>query len=274
MSHAEYPRRGALVAVGTGIRVVGQLTVEAMAWMRRAERLLYIVADPVADAAIRRLNPSAAESLASLYLEGRPRGEIYHAMADRALQSVRDGLLTCLACYGHAAVFADPVHEAIRRARAEGFQAWILPGISAEDCLFADLGVDPAADGCQSYDATDFLLHRRTIDPSAALVLWQVGAVGEWRHTAAPADHSLLALLAERLARTHPADHVVYLYEAALVPELEPIVRPVELQGLPEIVVPKAATLYVPPSHARDVDEAIRARIEALWARGPAGHQA
>jgi len=31
----------------------------------------------------------------------------------------------------------------------------MLPGISAEDCLVADLGIDPASSGCQSYEAND-----------------------------------------------------------------------------------------------------------------------
>jgi len=34
----------------------------------------------------------------------------------------------------------------------------MLPAISSEDCLYADLGVDPATTGNASYDATDFLL--------------------------------------------------------------------------------------------------------------------
>jgi hypothetical protein len=37
----------------------------------------------------------------------------------------------------------------------------MLPGISAEDCLFADLGIDPGIYGCQSYEATDFLANGR-----------------------------------------------------------------------------------------------------------------
>jgi hypothetical protein len=34
----------------------------------------------------------------------------------------------------------------------------MLPAVSAEDCLFADLGVDPGAAGCQSHEAADFLI--------------------------------------------------------------------------------------------------------------------
>ena len=34
----------------------------------------------------------------------------------------------------------------------------MLPGISAEDCLLADLGVDSAHNGLQSLEATDLLI--------------------------------------------------------------------------------------------------------------------
>ena len=62
----------------------------------------------------------------------------------------------------------------------------MLPGISAEDCLFADLGVDPAEAGCQSYEATRFLERRPAIEPRAALILWQIGVVGSANHSAEP----------------------------------------------------------------------------------------
>ena len=53
------------------------------------------------------------------------------------------------------------------------------PGISAEDCLYADLGIDPGSVGCQHYEASQFMFYRRRIDPSAYLVLWQVGIAGD-----------------------------------------------------------------------------------------------
>ena len=56
-----------------------------------------------------------------------------------------------------SSVFVQPSHESIAIARLEGFSARMLPGISAEDCLFADIGLDPGKDGCQSFEATDFL---------------------------------------------------------------------------------------------------------------------
>ena len=52
------PRRGSLVVVGTGIKLAGQTTIEAVDCMQRAERLLYLVTDPPTEAWIRRLNPA------------------------------------------------------------------------------------------------------------------------------------------------------------------------------------------------------------------------
>jgi hypothetical protein len=57
-----------------------------------------------------------------------------------------------------------------------GVSARMLPGVSAEDNLIADLGVDPA--GLQSYEATGFLVYKYRFDTSAGLVLWQVGVLG------------------------------------------------------------------------------------------------
>ena len=54
----------------------------------------------------------------------------------------------------------------------------MIAGISAEDCLFADLGFDPASTGCLTFEATDFLIHNRRVDPTCLVILWQIGVVG------------------------------------------------------------------------------------------------
>ena len=155
-------RRGSLVVVGSGIRIVGQLTVEAIAHIRTAERVLFVVTDSVAEVVVERLNPGRCESLDGFYAAGKPRAETYNQMAGRILECVRSGLKVCVVSYGHPGVFADPTHSAIRQARAEGYDAQMLPAVSAEDCLFADLGIDPAASGCVSLEAT----RRQPIPPT------------------------------------------------------------------------------------------------------------
>ena len=255
-----------LIVVGTGIRMIGQLTTEAIAWMRHADRLLYVAADRPAGDALQQLNPNGAESLATCYVAGRSRLMAYEAMVDRILTSVCAGHLTCVASYGHPGVFGAPFHEAVRRARAEGYAARMLPAISAEDCLFADLGIDPADHGCQSYDATDFLMHRRTLDPTAAAILWQVREVGDPLARIGTPDAWALPMLAERLAQFHPPDHICTAYRASLFPGRAPEVVAVTVRELATTPLPPLSTLYIPPSAAREPDPIVLGRMRAMVA--------
>jgi hypothetical protein len=238
---------GRLVVVGTGIRSVGQLTVEAIAWMRDADALLYLVADPVAEDTIRSLNPSAL-SLRGYYGEGQGRLGSYEAMVEHIVSCVRAGKRTCAAFYGHPGVFAYPSHESIRRARAEGYVAFMLPAVSAEDCLFADLGIDPSVHGLQSYEASDFLLHDRAVDTSSQLVLWQVGVVGDFTFRGQGYDLSGFPLLVQRLAELYPLWHEVVLYEAALFLGYPPRIQRLQLGQLTAEYVNAATTMYVAPA--------------------------
>jgi uncharacterized protein YabN with tetrapyrrole methylase and pyrophosphatase domain len=203
--------------------------------------VLYLVADPTVMSLIERLNPNA-RSLHTHYEAGQDRKRTYAAIAEDILERVRAGVDVCAAFYGHPGVFVTPSHEAVARARAEGFRARMLPAVSAEDCLFADLGVDPGRTGCQSYEATDFLLRKRKIDVSAALILWQV-------------------VLVERLLAEYPPDHVGVLYEASLYPVAEPVIEHVPLADLARAEIEPMSTLYVPPAEERGTDPAIAARL-------------
>jgi hypothetical protein len=254
---------GSLVVVGTGIRILGQLTVEAIAWMGLADRLLYLVGDPAASATMERLNPGRCESLTDCYGEGKPRPQTYSEMVERVLGHVRAGRLTCMATYGHPGVFATPTHEAIRRARAEGYRAWMLPGISAEDCLFADLGVDPATNGLQSYEATDFLWHGRTVDPRSAVIMWQIGLVGDPCYHRGDYDLSVLPLLVARLCQFYPPHHVAYVYEAATFLGGPPLVQASPIGALTQVALKSGSTLYIPPCWASIPDPAITSHLNA-----------
>src|SRR5205814_1606435 len=150
------------------------------------------------------------------------------------------GDLTVAAFYGHPGVFAYPSHESIRRAKREGFRARMLPGISSEDCLFADLGVDPAVGGCQSYEATDFLLNNLVIDSSSQLVLWQIGTLGDWTYKTRMYDIRAMPLLVQKLARFYPMTHVLTVYEAAIFPGAEPMIAQMPLYWLSDFPITAA----------------------------------
>ncbi|MBV8149012.1 MAG: hypothetical protein JO092_07960, partial [Candidatus Eremiobacteraeota bacterium] len=242
-------RGGSLCAIGVGIRAPAQASLEAVSRIQRADKVFSLLADPLSEYWVHSLNEST-ESLADLYAPGKQRFQTYREMAERIVSTVRQGIGVCAVSYGHPGVAAYPLHESVRRARGEGFPAEMLPGISAEDCLFADLGVDPVGVGCRSYEATDFLVYRRAADPASNLILWQIGVIAQSGFI--PKDsiwnQAGLEVLTERLLETYPHGHEVAVYEAARIVLGEPIVDRVALCELPSARVTPLSTLFVPPA--------------------------
>ena len=223
---------GALVVVGTGIGAA-QLTTETRAELVAADEVLFLVGDPISERAVLELAPSA-RSLGGLYDTGS-RQDGYEAMADVILAPAREGKRVCAAFYGHPGLFVWPAREAIRRARDEGIPARMVPAVSSLDCLFADLGVDPAATGCQVYEAGDLVRRRPAIESRAALVVLQAGVVRS------------LDDLARALGDSYGAAHELVVYEASPYPGVAPRVEMVALAALPEAVLSERSTLYLPP---------------------------
>ena len=253
-------RKGSLVVAGTGIESMGQMTPAARAAIERARTVFYLAADPLTEQALRALNHRVV-SLHHLYERGKHRLVTYANIVGTILAEVRRGRRVCFAVYGHPGVFAMPAHAVVRLARAEGYRAEMLPGVSADACLIADLGIDPATSGWQSYEATDFLLRGRRPDPAAGLVLWQIGVVGRLDYATGPIDRGKLEVLTEALLTTYPSRHRATLYEAATLPGYLARMDPVEIGKLHRADVSALSTLYVPPAMNRRVDPAMLARL-------------
>lgn len=260
-------RSGSLTLVGTGIRPALQTTPESRAVLESATRVFHLLNDPLGERWLLEIRPDS-EPLASSYREGRERVDSYSEMVDRILAPVRGGDDVCVAFYGHPGVFVRPAHEALRRARSEGYEATMLPGISSEDMLFAELGIDPAERGCQSHDATEFLLEARIFDPSSSLVLWQVGAIGENRHRAKGYRSVGVTVLVEALLGSYPAAHLVVIYEANEFPLGPPRIDRIGLGDLPSVPLSVRSTLFVPPLAQRPNDTERTRRLRDLL--GPA----
>jgi uncharacterized protein YabN with tetrapyrrole methylase and pyrophosphatase domain len=224
--------------------------------MERAERLYYSVPDPVTELWLHKLNP-AATSLNSLYGTHKDRRETYAEMTGTLVKAVREGLTVCGVFYGHPGVFVQPSHAAIRQLRKEGFSARMLPGVSTDGCLFADLGINPGDSGIQSFEATDFLLHRRRFDPTSGLILWQVGVLGEATLRLEHCRQPRVARLVSALLDHYPVTHRVALYLAPTFAGHLPDVTHLALDELQQVDVSPAATMYVPPLPEREPDPEI-----------------
>lgn len=252
---------GELVIVGSGIQLGRDLTPRARSEIEHAE-VVFCMADPFALAWIRQIRPDTA-NLAEYYGGNRDRRDIYTDMENAVLEPVRAGKHVCAIFYGHPGIFTDPSHAAIAAARAEGHRAVMLPGVSSEACLYADLGLDPGKRGVQSFEATYFLIREVTIEPSALLILWQVALCGDLTRTRFETTPGRLGLLVEKLGRWYPADTEVILYEAAQIPVQSFRAERVKLEKLPMASYVEHTTLVIPPDVRPGRDEGILARLEA-----------
>jgi uncharacterized protein YabN with tetrapyrrole methylase and pyrophosphatase domain len=259
--------RGRLTVVGCGICAPLHVSVEAAAAIAHAQDVFCLAADPLVPTWLATLHANVV-SVHDLYAIGVGRETTYEAIVERVLGPVRRGRAVCFVLYGHPGIFAFPGHEALRRARAEGHEAAMLPAISAEDCLFADLGVDPSAHGIRSFEATDFLLRPRLPDPSSALLLWQIGLIAE-RSVQARAsawNPAGIALLTDVLLCAYPDDHEVVVYEASPFAICGPRIARIPLAALPLAPIGPASLLYVPAYETAAIDP-IMARALGLEAR-------
>jgi hypothetical protein len=260
-------KKGSLTVVGTGYQVAAQMTPEAVQHCRNADKLFY-VADSVTEVWLKQLNLSA-ESLSILYGPGKPRFVTYSEMVERILSAVRGGDRVCFALYGHPGVFVFASHESIKRARKEGFEAKMLPGISAEDCLIADLGVDPAG-GCQCFEASRFVVRKRGPDTTVPLLLWQIGLVGtmDFDPHGPTSNQKGLNLLTKVLLKRYPRRHQVTVYEASPFPVCDPIIDRLPLCDLPRGRVTSSSTLYVPPTEEAPVNRRVMRSLFGLQTKG------
>lgn len=259
-------QRGSLVCVGIGMTLGSHLTPLARSCIEDSDVVFAAVSDGIVERWLEEMHPDV-RSLQPHYREGTSRLVSYRAMVAAMLKEVRAGKRVCGAFYGHPGVFAWPPHVAIATARREGFRAHMEPGISAQDCLYADLGIDPGKVGCQHYEASQLLFYRRRIDASAYLILWQVGVVGDLslaRFTTGPPYRKVLV---DVLAQDYPLDHPVILYRAATLPIHRTRSDTIALRDLPDADFTLHETLVLPPATALVPNTEVRARLSELDAR-------
>lgn len=254
---------GSLACVGIGITLGSHISPLARSHIEKAEVVFTAVSDGIVELWLKEMNPDV-RSLQPYYAEGKPRPQTYREMVEAMMTEVRAGKRVCGVFYGHPGVFAWAPHRAIKVAREEGYAAHMEPGISSEDCLYADLGIDPGKVGCQHFDTTQFMLFRRNVDPSAWLILWQVGLAGEQTGRRFATGPAYRQVLVDVLLRDYPLDHEVTIYRAVTLPLQAPRMERLTIAQLPQADLTMSDTLVVPPARELQIDPDIRARLRAL----------
>lgn len=255
-------RGGSLTVVGTGIKAIAHMTAEGMEAIRQADKVLYGTGDPLTEEWIAR-NAKTAESLDRFYVTGAPRITAYRQMIAEIVDHVREGYKICVSFEGHPGVFVYAAHESIRILQAEGYGTRMLPGVSTQDALFCDLMIDPGECGCQTFDATDFLLRRYEPDTTSPLILWQPSCIGDFRFRPDTKQSKNLDVLAEVLAEFYGRDHEVVAYQAPVLVITKPVMTRASIAELPRLGDIGLATLYVPPRPSPAVDVDLARRLQS-----------
>lgn len=243
---------GSLVVVGTGIKFLSHLTTESITHIKTADLVLYSLNEPLMEEWINA--NSNASSLDEIVKQSNLRMDTYVDMTDYIVKSVQKNQHVCVVFYGHPTVFAKSALDAARTIRDKGYLVKILPGISAEDCLYADLFIDPGSCGCISYEATDMILKQRVIDPTSHLIIWQVGMIGNLTHIHSD-NLDAINVLQEYLLKYYDASQEVISYEAALYPHAEAKIEKLYLYNLKNMKLTSLTTLYLPPISQRKTNQ-------------------
>lgn len=243
-----------LVVVGSGIKFISHLTTEARTYIEQSDKVLYLLNEPLMKSWIQQVN-SNAESLDPIYLNYPFREQSYAAITDYILQTVRQKQHVCVVLYGHPSIYAKPALNAVIQAKQEGYFAKILPGISSEDCLFADLLIDPASHGCLSLEATDLLVNRRKIDVTCHVILWQISVIGMLGHEKVYDNQNGLNMLYSYLNKYYPLSHELISYSASQYPGFDPVIKKFILSHLKEMRFLRVSTLYIPPLKRSENDK-------------------
>jgi len=243
-----------IILCGTGIKCISHVTVETKAAVKKADLVLYLVNEPIIEQWIQK-QAKEATSLSDLYFSHSKRKESYTAIKNKILSTLEKYGFVCVVIYGHPTVFASPGLDAILEAKSLGVNCKIYPGISAEDCLFSDLMIDPGSRGCYSVEATELLVCEKKFDTSSYLIIWQAGMIANIGMPSGSINLQALELLQSYLLKYYGPSHEVVLYEASLYPKIEPKIVRFKLKELVAQDLSTISTLVFCPCSKNNINQ-------------------
>jgi uncharacterized protein YabN with tetrapyrrole methylase and pyrophosphatase domain len=235
-----------LALVGTGIKTIAHITAEAKGYISSCDKVLYLINEPLLEMYVKKLAKSS-RSLEPIYFKSKSREYAYTDIARTIHLELAKVTSLCVVIYGHPCIFATPGLLALSDI-PHSIKTVICPGISAQDCLYADLKFDPAARGIHTFDATEYLLYDKLIDTSSHVVIYQIGMIGNLGMPTKQINLEAISFIKKKLLKLYAHEKTAIIYEAALYPGTESKIVEFELDDLDKQALTAISTLYIAPN--------------------------
>ncbi len=247
-----------IFVVGLGTMSWLQITHEAKQSLELCKKIFFLHTEPHwVQPYLERLCHDVVD-LDAFYKEGEDRILAYKGMTKAILAEARVRGPVGVALYGSPMVFVTPTRLLTDLAPRLNLKIKVLPGISAMECMFVDLGVDPS-DGFITYEANDLLLRRRPLLSDIHTFIWQVGGVESELFARANSRPERFIRLRDYLLAEYPEDHEILIITCATLPNVKPQITKAKLSQLQykNQEMHQGATLYLPPvSRTSEIDKA------------------
>ncbi|MHC4064921.1 MAG: SAM-dependent methyltransferase [Planctomycetota bacterium] len=243
--------------VGLGVLNIDQITGDTERAIRRSNEVLYVDTGVATRTYLAGLCPRVTSLFETSYEEAGHRLNAYHHMAARVLDAALDHPPVTFAMHGHPIVGAYAPFLIRDMATVLALEVAVLPGVSAMDCLFAELMVDPCVAGMQMYEATDLLLRRRPLQADVHALIWQIGCVETSLHTRHVSKPVRFERLRSHLLRFYPARHYVSAVYSTPHPLMPSTVHRFALRDLCDYahVLHPGFTLFIPAAIDRPIED-------------------
>jgi uncharacterized protein YabN with tetrapyrrole methylase and pyrophosphatase domain len=246
-----------IYVVGTGTVGYRQLTKEAEAALKKSDKVFLVHHQELISDYLEEF--TEVIDITDEYEDNTERSNTYQRMAERVISSAQepDTDVVSLALYGHPMYFVDPSRIVMTEAPKHNLEVEVLPGISAIDCLYVDIGLDPSEDGLQIFEATDVLIREFELNPEVPTFLLQIGSVESTLYSMEESEPERFTNIKEHLQQFYPDDHPLYLLQTATYPISKSERIQFELSQFDTEEVSERInhmqTLYVPPIESRGV---------------------
>jgi uncharacterized protein YabN with tetrapyrrole methylase and pyrophosphatase domain len=250
------PLASDIVIVGLGIVGVQQITREVDEVLRRCREIFIVDSGFGVIDYLKTLCPSVT-NLATCYESGKNRLNAYRKMAAHVVSAAATGSTVGFATYGHPRIYCYPTTLIKRAAAILNLRVEVFPGISSLDTVFVDLDFDMATDGLQMYEATDVLLRKRPLQNDVGCLLWQCTTICDPTYPNRPLSAEQVHPLQTYLLRFYPSTHQVAMIMSKTFPLTAPAIRrfPLDRLAVEMAQSPLSGTLYIPPVHARAIQD-------------------